>query len=160
MLRAELYRTTRDPSDVSPWQDLLSQAAGWAVGLPPCNFMLDLSCQRPQSLSISIPTRPLNHFAVKTFFPFFLAFFFTSRAGSRSLSINSTIFTCKTHSFDNLSIPAVRFLTSLILSIRNLSKRLVYHHEVVGSCNTFCCASCVGRCPAGRCGGQNKQHGF
>jgi hypothetical protein len=98
------------PGPSSHRKDLQSQPAGWAIGLLPCNFMLDLSCHRPQSLSISIPTYSFNRVVVKSFFRFFLASFFTSRAGSRGLSISYTISICKTHSFDNLSIPAVRFL--------------------------------------------------
>lgn len=85
---------------------------------------------------------------------------FTSRAGSRSLSISLHNLYLQDHLFDNLSIPAGRFSSRQFLQYEKLPKHLIHHHEVVSSCNTFRRASCVGRSPSGRCARQNGDEGF
>lgn len=69
-------------------------SCGLGIRLGPCNFMLDLSSQRPPKFVHFHPHLFCQPpFAVKTSFRFFLASFFTSRAGSRSLSLSNTIIT-------------------------------------------------------------------
>jgi hypothetical protein len=77
-LRAMFRASLLDPLVIS---GCAVASRGWAIGLRPCNFMLDLSCQRPQSLSIPIPSCSFNRFASKTFFRYFSCIFlhFSSR---------------------------------------------------------------------------------
>lgn len=107
-LCAEQYRTRRFRAlfRASP---LGFPACGGGPAYRPfqhCNFMLDLSCPCPQSLVVFVHTCSFNRVALFAFFRFASAFSFTSRAGSRSLSINFTIL-CKSI----CSIPAARFCT-------------------------------------------------
>lgn len=98
-----------------PWQDLRSQAAGWALGLWPCNFMLDLSSQRPPKFVHFHPHlffQPL--FAVKTSFRFFLAsfFHFSSRV-SQSFSQQHNHY-LQTHSSIIYLYPQCGFASSIL----------------------------------------------